>query len=275
MLSSLIVAFALSGCSDGEKPPEQVKEESKVEAVAAPKLDPAALKAAAENIALVPSPAEMQRALEKNGIQAGLSAMVPGRKLKMDIDNKDVIAVRTGVVLADALLTVKDAPKEKLVERLAAVKAGVTALGAGGDIGAIIDDLTSRITNDSVSRDDLVKELDEMHGAIIPELKYEAGERCVPLIQAGSWLAGSNLVAAALAQANNTNAATEMLRQPQVADYFLKYVATEGEGKAPDEVIKQLDGTLKKLKEIASKPSLTIDDVNEVKAQTDAVLGLL
>jgi uncharacterized coiled-coil protein SlyX len=233
------------------------------------------LQAAAENIALVPSPAEMQRALQKNGIQEGLSAMVPDRKLKMDVQNKDVVAVRTGVVLADALLTVKDAPAEKLVERMNAVKAGMASLGAGADIGATIDEINTSITSNSSTRDDLVKTLDELHGAIIPEIKYEAGERCVPLLQAGSWLAGSNLVAAAIIKANNTTAGTELLRQPQVADYFLKYVAVEGEGKAPDEVLKQLDTTLKKLKEIAAKPSLALEDVTEVKTQTDAVLALL
>ena len=114
-----------------------------------------------------------------------------------------------------------------------------------------------------------------MHGAIIPEIKFEAGERAVPLIQAGSWLEGSNLVSSAIINANNTTAGTELLRQPQVADYFIKYVSVEGEGKAPDEVLKQLQGTLTRLKEIASKPALTLEDVKEVKSQTDAVLALL
>jgi PBP1b-binding outer membrane lipoprotein LpoB len=274
MLAAVLSAalFSLVGCSGEEAP---AKDPTPPAVEAAPKLDAATLKAAAENIALVPSPAEMQKALEKNGIQSGLSALVPERQLKMDIENKDVVAVRTGVVLADALLTVKDAPNDKLSGRLELVKAGMSSLGAGADFAATIDDINARIANNSVSRDDLVKELDEMHGAIIPELKYEAGERCVPLIQAGSWLAGSNLVAKAIVAAANEKAGTELLRQPQVADYFLKYVQVEGAGKAPDAVIQQLDTTLKSLKAISEKPSLTLDDVKDVQAQTDAVLALL
>lgn len=233
------------------------------------------LAASAQNITLVPSPAEMQKALDKAGIAQGLDKLVPERKLKMDIENKDVIAVRTGVVLADALLTVKDSPKDKLTERLQVVKAGLIALGAGDDLPKTIDDLVGRISNDAISRDDLVKELDELHGAVIPEISYEAGERCVPLIQAGSWLEGSNLVAGAIVAADNATAGTQLLRQPQVADYFLKYVEVEGEGKAPDEVLKQLQSTLLKLKEIAQQPELSVDNVKEVKAQTDAVLALL
>lgn len=277
MLSSVLLVglLHLTGCSSDEKPVEPVTPPAPAEPAGPPKFDKAALEAAAENIALVPSPAEMQKALEKNGIATGLSAKVVDRTLKMDIANKDVIAVRTGVALADALLTVKDAPADKLTARLLTVKAGMAGLGGGTDIGATIDDINARVANNSVSRDDLVKELDEMHGAIIPEIKFEAGDRVVPLIQAGSWLEGSNLVAAAIVEANNPTAGSELLRQPQVADYFLKYVQTEGGGKAPDEVIGQLNTTLTKLKEIASKPTLTIDDVKEVKSQTDAVLALL
>jgi hypothetical protein len=278
----LIAALGTTACDGGSetKPADGTAEAGKEPAntTPPPKTDPIALadlQASAQNITLVPSPVEMQRALDKAGIAQGLDKLVVERKLKMDIDNKDVIAVRTGVVLADTLLTVKDSPKEKLVERLGIVKTGLTALGAGEDLPKTVDDLIARITNDAVSRDDLIKELDELHGAAIPEIKYEAGERCVPLLQAGSWLEGSNLVATAIVGANNATAGTQLLRQPQVADYFLKYVKVEGEGKAPDEVLKQLETTLLKLKEIAGKTELTLDDVKEVKSQTDAVLALL
>ncbi len=273
MLSSVLLVgvLGLAAC-DSEEPKVEAP---KPELVAPAKLDIAALQSAAENVALVPSPAEMQRALERNGIAGGLSGMVSERTLKMDIENKDVIAVRTGVALADALLTVKDAPPEKLKTRLETVKAGMAALGGGADIAATIDDINARIVNNSVSRDDLIKELDEMHGAIIPEIKFEAGERAVPLLQAGSWLEGSNLVAGAIIAANSTTAGTELLRQPQVADYFMKYVAVEGGGKAPDEVLAQLQTTLTRLKELASQPTISLDDVKEVKSQTDAVLALL
>jgi hypothetical protein len=284
-LRSLIVALVLAGCDGAETttktegnpdaPPQPTMAPDTTPATPPPALKLEELQAAAQNVTLVPSPIEMQHALDKAGVTTGLSALVPERKLKMDVQNKDVVAVRTGVVLADTMLTVKDAPKEKLVERLAAVKAGMAALGAGGDIGATIDDLSNRITNDALSRDDLVKELDELHGAIIPEISYEAGDRCVPLLQAGAWLEGSNLVSSAIVTANKPDAGNALLRQPQVADYFLKYVDVEGAGKAPDEVVKQLHTTLTKLKEIAAKPALSLDDAKDVKSQTDAILAML
>ena len=42
------------------------------------------------------------------------------------------------------------------------------------------------------------EQLEQMHAAVIPEIEYEAGDQIVPLIQAGAWLEGSNLLAAAI-----------------------------------------------------------------------------
>ncbi len=284
MLSRLLLAVTLAGCSgettaptDAAAPaqPQQGQAPDTTPAPPPPTLAVADLQAQAENIALVPSPAEMQKALEKAGVAGGLSKLVPAREFKMDVENKDVVAVRTGVVLADALLTVKDAEKDVLVARLEKVKAGMAALGAGADINATIDELINAVKNDVKSRDELLKDLDDLHGAVIPEIKYEAGERVVPLIQAGSWLEGSNLVANAILTSGKIEAGNSLLRQPQVAGYFLKYVQVEGAEKAPAEVLKQLEATLKKLQEIASKPSLSTQDVTDVKTETDTVLGLL
>ena len=233
------------------------------------------LKSGAENIALVPSPAEMQKALSSAGIEARLSEMVANRDLKMDVPNKDQVAVRTGVVLADMLLTVRNADKEKLVSQFGQIKVGMAELGAGGDIAATIDDIVGRIQNDAVSRDELVKELDELSGAIIPEVEYEAGDWAVPLIQAGSWLEGSNLVAGALRTAGNYDKATDLLRQPAVVDYFLKYVKTEGSDKAPSQVVAQLEATLNTLKDICAKPTIGEEDVLTIQSATTSVLDLL
>lgn len=285
LLAAVLPAAVLPGCG-GESAPEKDKAGEPPQGMqqhapdTTPAVPPSAiavaeLKAQAENIALVPSPAEMQKALEKAGVAGGLSSLVKVREFNMAVENKDIVAVRTGVLLADALLTVKDAPKEHLVARLEKVKVGMTALGGGPDIAATIDELNNRIMNDVASRDELLKELDELHGVIIPELKYEAGERVVPLIQAGSWLEGANLIANAILSNQKPEAANSLLRQPQVAGYFLKYVQVEGADKAPVEVLRQLEATLKKLKEIASKPALSLDDVTEIKGQTDSVLTLL
>jgi len=276
-LSVLTLAALLVGCGGEEPKPAEQPAAPVAEAPAAPAaLDLSELKASAQGVTLVPAPMEMQKALDKAKIADTLESLVQSHTFNLDAQDPDVAAVRTGVLLADTLLTVKSAAPEKLVERMKAVQKGMTTLKAGQDINATIDSLIGDIQNlGGGSRDEVVKQLDEMHAAIIPEIEYEAGEQITPLIQAGSWLEGSNLLAAAILKANRPEVANDLLRQPAVCDYFLKYVDIAGKAKAPDAVVKQLKTTLEKLKEISSKPSLTVEDIEEVKKQTDTVLGML
>ncbi len=274
-----IALLAVLGCASGtEGTPAEAPEAPAAEQPPPPpraEIKPEELASAAENRALVPSPAEMQKALERAGISTRLADLVPDRELKMDVPNTDQVAVRTGVVIADLLLTVKGAKKPRLLAALGKIKSGMVQLGAGSDLPVVIDDLADRIKNDAVSREDLVKELDELSGAVIPEIEYEAGERSVPLIQAGSWLEGANLVARAIGDAGKYSEAGDLLKQPAVVSYFQKYVATEGQDKAPSEVIDQLERTLDTLREIAAKDALGEADVKTVQETTSAVLDLL
>jgi hypothetical protein len=243
----------------------------------APKLslDLATLAAEAIQVALVPSPAEMQKALSNAGLATKLASMVEHRDISMDVANKDQIAVRTGVVLADLVLTVKSAENKDQIARLNRLKEGFAALGAGDDVARTIDELSNKIKSGSGSRDDLLKEFDELSGVLVPELKYEAGDWVVPLIQAGSWLEGAHLVAAAVKKESKFDAAGQLLRQPAVVDYFLKYLKREGRNKAPDKVVAKLEQTLMTLKEVTAKSTLTEDDVSTIHSATGAVLTLL
>lgn len=273
-LAALLALGACTGADKGEEPltPPTPAEEPKPEPA---KISAEELNKAADNIALVPSPAEMQKALDAAGIQAKLGEKVPNRTLKMDVPNKDQVAVRTGVILADLLLTVKTAEKDKLAKQLMDIKTGMEQLGGGTDISATIQDIHDRVMNDAVSREDLVKELDELSGAIIPEIEYEAGPRSVPLIQAGSWLGGANLVAAAVVESGNYDKAGDLLKQPAVVGYFQGYVKEEGQDKASGEVIAQLETTLNTLAEICTHETLSEEDVKTIQTSTASVLDLL
>lgn len=259
------------GTTEGPTTDPVVDEANKAPA----EVSPEELKEKADNIALVPSPAEMDKALERAGIATKLADIVPDRKLKMDVPNEDQVAVRTGVILADLLLTVRNASPEARVKHLEDIKTGMNQLGAGGDIAATIDDLSARITNGAVSDDDLVKELDEISGALIPEIEYEAGERSVPLIEAGSWLAGANLVSQAIIDTGKYDAATDLLKQPAVVEYFQGYVKTEGQDKAPEGVTAQLETTLDTLAEICTHETFSEEDVKAINKTTADVLALL
>jgi hypothetical protein len=276
---TLAAIVALAGCGGGETAAPPAADTDKAAATtpdAPPQLTADQLAAGSQNIALVPSVIETQSALEAAGIGTKLSDLLTERKFDMKNENKDNVAVRTGVVIADLLLTVKTAPKEKLVEQLEQIKNGLAALEGGADIQQVVTDIQDRVKGDAVTRDELLKELDELSGAVIPELEFNGQNRIVPLIQAGSWLEGANLVAKAVKGSNKPDAADTLLKQPAVVDYFIKYVKTEGAEKAPAAITEKLEESLTILKGLAEKKEpFTNEDIEKVIKTTDDVLALL
>ena len=279
LFSSLFVFLTGVACNDAPPETPPAKEEAKVEIKPAKKftLDVQNLdQKLIQEIALVPSPAEMQKALSKAGLQSKLSSLAGSSKLlTMDTDNPDQLAVRCGVVLAELALTVKTADNERILSNLALLKEGFTKLKAGNKFLKTIDELSSSVQTGAKSRDDLLKEMDQLAGIMVPELKKELGDWVVPLVQAGSWLKGANLVASAIEEENKFDTATRLLKQPHVIEYFLKYVRREGKEKASDEVIAQLEKTLLDLKVISQKSSLEKEDVLSIKTNTQSVLQFL
>ena len=69
--------------------------------------------------------------------------------------------------------------------------------------------------------------------------------------------------------------AGQLLKQPRVVEYFLKYVEREGGNKAPDQVVDKLKQVLNSLKTIAEKPQMNAEDVKQVNASTSEVLSML
>ncbi len=229
-----------------------------------------------DDVGLVPSPRETQKALESAGINAQLADLIVERKLDVRNQNLDNAAVRTGVVIAAMLLTVKTAEKPKLLEQLGQIKLGMKQLNGGSDIDATVDDIAERVQADAISREALLKELDELSGAIIPELEFNNNERVVPLIQAGSWLEGANLVAKAVKAADKPEAADTLLKQPAVVEYFIRYVKNEGKEKAPAAITGKLEESLNTLKGVANKAEpFTAEDIDLVIKTTNDVLSLL
>jgi hypothetical protein len=264
------LALLLAACGGREEPAPPPP------APAAPKaIDVDATRATAVPTSLTPSPAEMQAALAREGIAESLGLLVRAREVNVENANLDQVAVRTGVLIADVVLTAKEAPKEVLVARLGAIKKGLDLLGGGKDLPATIDELITEIQTDAITRDGLVKEMDELSGAVIPEIEYEAGPRCVPLIQAGSWLEGANLVSTAVRKAQKPEAANVLLRQPEVVGYFLGYVRGQGQARAPDQVIDKLETSLVAIQDITKKTTFTAEDVEILYQQTESVLKLL
>lgn len=279
-----LAALFLVACGGGEEEaptPDPVEEPE-----AAPKTpdDPGIEKEDledADTVGIVPSPTETAEALEKAGVATKLATLVPKHDFDMKKEDVDHAAIRTGVALADMLLTVKTAEKADLLKRLNMIQTGMGQLGGGKDIEATLRDMKERVKADAVERDELLQEFEELSGAVIPELKFNGNERVVPLIEAGSWLEAANLVAQAVKGADTLkegeeSVADDLLKQPEVVGFFIKYVKTEGAEKAPPQVTKQLEASLTELKALAEKEEpLGAADIDQVVKVTQDVLSLL
>ena len=271
----LLAGALLAGCTGDEAPPPPPSQpEVAPPKPAEPTLNPADL-GNADSDGLVPSPKEMQEVLTRAGLASRLETMVQDRDIKMDVENQDQIAVRVGVVLADLVLTLKTAPKERTVARLGALQQGLAKLGAGPDIDQTINGLKDGINSGALTGDKLVHDIDELSLVMVPELNFEGKDWVVPLIQAGSWLEGAHLVSGAMKAEAKLGAADQLLKQPQVVDFFIKYVDQVGTQKAPDDVVKKLKETLSTLKEVAAKPTLGQAEVDTIHSSTGAVLSML
>ncbi len=270
------VPLLLVACSgepektEAPKTPEATPEEAPT-----PPLSLADMQAGASMDALVPSPAETQRALANAGLSSSLVKMTEGRDFKVDVADQDEVAVRTGVVLAHVVLGAKDAPKERLIAQLGQLKAGLVKLGVKGRIIATIDDLSARIGNDATGREELVRELDELANVMVPEVESEVGPRALPLLRAGAWLEGAWLVSGAIQSEGRYDVADTLLKQPAVVKYFKDYLFGPGKEVAPAAINAELQSTLGKLEAITAKETLAQEDVAAIHEATNALLSKL
>ena len=233
------------------------------------------LAAAVDKAELVPSPLEMEQKLQSAGLQKELGALVTTKDISVIVDDLDQVAIRTGVVMSDLVLTLKTSESKDILHNLGKMKAGLAKLGAGSDIDATIGDFEQRIGDAEVKRSELLTEFDELSQVMVSELEYEAGEWVVPLIQAGTWLEGANLVSQAMIQEGKFDAADEFFRQKEIVEYFISYIDREGKDRAPDGIVTKLLETLNTLKAISGKPKLDESDVKEINKLTTLVLNLL
>ena len=282
---SILFSLLLTGCNSETSPPAKdktavektaKKEQPKKAKAKFGKFNAADLEKAADEINVVPSPIKMQEKLSKAGINGKLSELVTaGRGLKMDSSNKDEIAIRIGVILADLVLTVQNSPKDQMNQRLNSLKAGFKKIGAGTDIQSTIDEMISTVGEEKLDRKALLGEMDELAQVMVPELEYEAGEWVVPLIQAGTWLEGAHLVAAVVKKEGKIEEGAKILKQPGAIKYFLRYVQREGNTRAPKSISASLETTLKELHTLSKKSTMTQADVEKVHSTTGMLLNLL
>jgi hypothetical protein len=233
-----------------------------------------------------PSPKEMRRTLSKVGLD--MAGPEKTRKFGVGTHKNDHLAVQTGVLLADLVLTREKSTKAQRIAYLQALKANCQKLDVGTDIPSEIDDIIALVNSVEEQKEidiEIEQRFDELHGVMVPELVHEGAEWLVPLVQAGSWVEGAHLVSKAFKDnpekiydplKGTKVPATSILQQPQVVKYFQRYVAqAKKAGDLSSSVGETLEASLKALAEVAGKDSLTPADIHTIYTKTGDVLNLL
>ena len=225
---------------------------------------------------LAPSPLELKARLDGAGIASNLAPLVPASRFRTPPASADVSAIRAGIRTADALLAGGGEDKATFLARLREIRQGMAEIGAGEGLLSSFDDVITKVENDAASREDFIAELDAVTASMVPEQGWGPADTTGPLVQAGAWLAGTDLVAQAVVKAGSDTAADQLLRQPEVAEYFLQYARTQGADKAPGPVRDALVAALTKLRDIARlERPLTVADAQAVHDAASQLFGFL
>jgi hypothetical protein len=266
-LSSLLVTVACGGAPE---------EEASGPTPVPPPLDVSQAEADAEVDSLTPVPREILTSMRAAGLEQSVKALIQARDLDVTIANKDIAAVRTGAVAADAMFLAGESDNEEFLASLTRVRAGMANIGTGEGMLEAFDDLLVRVANESRSREDFLLEMESILGMRGAGRSWGPLDQTGPLVQAGAWLAGVNLVSKAILAENKPGAAQILLRHGDTIDRLLVYVRTEGVNRAPREGLMALDETLVALADITRKTELlTLDDIQEVVEKTDRLLSML
>jgi hypothetical protein len=277
-LRAVLFSFALVACDAGREAAPPPKAEAPTAAkTAGPAAPPAPVDDHAKYRALAPSPLGIQQQVADAGISGTLAKHVPATGFDMAQENadQDAIALRTGVLLAYAILEGPDTPKDAFLGRLRSIRTGMARLTAEEGLLSTIDDFVKNVENDSSSRKDFITELDNIASMMVPENGWGPDDKSGPLLQAGGWLAGTHLVAKAIVEANDPKAANALLHEKEVVAYFLQYVRSEGRDHGPDGIVGAVERTLVELEAIAAKETLTVEDAQQVVKVTDQLFALL
>jgi len=268
----LIHMLFLLGCST-EQPTSTSQPEPKKEFG---KVDVADLEQVADEIEVIPSPLKMKKELSKAGINVKLGEHVSQRALPdLGMEDKSRVAVNTGVLLTQLVLTVETANPERLVEVLKALKVGFTTLQTGNDIQITLDDLLSTVQGESLDRESLLGELDLLSSVIVPELKSEAGTWAVPLIQAGAWLEGVNIISKVVQNEKKYKEGELLFHHPGIAPYFIRYLNQAGKEKFTASVVDQTIEALSKLDEFGKKKKLSQEEIDQVQKITAELMSFI
>ena len=133
---------------------------------------------------LAPSPLDLEDEVRKSGVADTLADLVPAELPPTPpLDERDRVAFRTGVVFAYTLLSGRSAKKPELLRNVRSLREGMAAIGTGAGLLSTMDRAIEQLQNDTASREDFLKELDDQVSSSVPEEGWAPNDTTGPLLQ--------------------------------------------------------------------------------------------
>ena len=240
------------------------------------KIEVAELEKVATDVEVIPSPVKMKKELNKAGLNISIGEMITKKEFpSLDIEDKSRIAVLTGILLTDLVITVDKASPERIEQNLIKLKEGFDKLKTGNDIQSTIDDLIASVKTPNFDRDGLLEEVDMLSSVLVPELKSEAGTWAIPLIQAGAWLEGVQVISSSIQKENAYDKGKKLFYHPGIAPYFIRYIDEAGKEKFSNNLNTQIKTALGKLDSYGKKTEMSKEEIDEVAKIVSDLMALL
>jgi len=217
----------------------------------------------------VPAPSEFQAALKATKVDIDIRKGVADSNRDLAGKGSAVVALETGVRLANVLLTADSGEKDAVLARMKAAREGLAALKAGDTILSETDRVIADYEAGTISGAEATPALDVLAGRIQAQLASSSDKNTATLVQAGGWLQGAHLLSTALAESNQAGDAAALLHQPTVVVYFTDFLRKAGEG---DAAVAGVLGSMEELGTLAAKPDLAVEDMKRASELTGTIL---
>lgn len=234
------------------------------------KIDIDAVRQTARTAMFVPAPTEFQAALKASSVAVDIRKLLVDSDRTLEGKSRSIIALETGVRLANVLLTAQDGEKPVVVTRMKSAREGLVALQVPAETLAEIDRVIADFEAGRIGPAELVPALDVLAEQLQDDLGKSSDPNTATLVQAGGWVQGAHLLSRALAEAGQGGDAAALLHQPTVLAFFREFLDKAGAGDpAVGAVLAEMDG----LQRIAEKPALTTEDLTAIAGHTGAILA--
>ncbi len=233
------------------------------------KIDITAVRDTAKTAMFVPAPTEFQAALEATEVRIDLKKVLKDSGSTLTGKSRSIIALETGVRLANVLMTSKEGDKATTLTRMRSAREGLVALDVPAGVLTELDRVIKQFEDGTLLPEELSPALDVLAGQLQEDLNNSTDPNTATLVQAGGWVQGAHLLSTSLVQAGQAGDAAALLNQPTVLAHFTDFLNKSGAGDpSVDAVLREMA----ELEELAGKDTLTTGDLVTISTRTAAIM---